>query len=91
LFNDDDNDFCDSNDDEEVEEEEEKLKPPVDTDESSDSKEKSLILSPSIPMTSLIVKKPPLKLIIKRLQHPTISTEIKYKLHPVNTSLPIIT
>jgi hypothetical protein len=61
-------------------------------EESSNCKQKSS--SPSIilfPSSTIIVKKAPLKLVIKRLQHPTISTEIKYKLHTVNTSLPITT
>lgn len=37
------------------------------------------------------LKKPPLKIVIKRLQHPTISTASKYKLTSVNTSLPVTT
>ncbi|CAF1447667.1 unnamed protein product [Adineta ricciae] len=45
-----------------------------------------LSISPAI-----TVKKPPLKLVIKRLRHSTISNEIKYKLHAINTSLPIRT
>jgi hypothetical protein len=40
---------------------------------------------------SSVIKKPPLKLVIKRLQHPTISNAIKYKLQTVDTSVPIIT
>jgi hypothetical protein len=101
LFNDDDDNLWEM--DNEDDEEEEKLKSTEDkhiVEQSSICKQKpsspSIILFPSPRVRSpssstIIVKKAPLKLVIKRLQHPTISTEIKYKLHTVNTSLPVTT
>ncbi|CAF1386678.1 unnamed protein product [Adineta steineri] len=101
LFNDDDNSLWET-DDEDEQKDDEEIESSKDNhmlEELSNCKQKcsssSLILFPSQPTSSssstIIVKKAPLKLVIKRLQHPTISTEIKYKLHTVNTSLPITT
>ena len=58
-------DLNDDDDDDEIEET--KLQIPADIDKSSDSIEKSILLSLET------VKKPPLKLVIKRLQHSTRS------------------
>ncbi|CAF1222337.1 unnamed protein product [Rotaria sordida] len=100
LFNDDDNNLWESDNEDE---EEEKLRSSDDhhiLEETSNCKEKSSSLSisylpslatPSPSSSTIMTKKPPLKLVIKRLQHPTISTAIKYKLHTVNTSLPVTT
>ncbi|CAF0913234.1 unnamed protein product [Adineta ricciae] len=47
----------------------------------------SLKTTPSLSCSSTtIIKKEPLKFIIKRLQQPTASTKVKYKLHTVATS-----
>jgi len=98
LFNDDDNNLWETdNEDEEEEEKLETSKHNHIVEESSTCKQKfsspSLILFPSSPISSstINVKKAPLKLVIKRLQHPTISTEIKYKLYTKTISLPMIT
>ncbi|CAF3191028.1 unnamed protein product [Rotaria sp. Silwood2] len=102
LFNDDDNNLWES-DNEDEQEEEENIRSSSDhhiLEEISNCKQKSSSSSishlPSLatPLSSsptIVMKKPPLKLVIKRLQHPAISTEIKYKLHTVNTSLPVTT
>lgn len=73
MFNDDDNNLWESSEDEEEEEElQSRMNHPPTVDTSA----------------NVITKKTPLKLVIKRLQHPTRSSEIKYKSH---TLLSLIT
>ena len=84
MFNDDDNNLWESsNDDDEEEEKEEQELPSL--------SRMNHLSNTTHTSASVINKKTPLKLIIKRLQHPTISTEIKYKSHTVHTLLPLIT
>lgn len=81
LFNDDDNNLWESQPDDDEEQEEEMKFP---RDESSSPQTNHL-------SSHVITRKTPLKLIIKRLQHPTIRTEIKYRSHTVHSALPLVT
>ncbi|CAF2070821.1 unnamed protein product [Rotaria magnacalcarata] len=104
LFIDDDNNLWETNNEDEQEQEHEKLRSSDDhpmTEEILNSKDKlsspSVNHFPSLPVPSssslstLAMRKPPLKLVIKRLKHPTVSTSVKYKLPSVNTSLSVTT
>ncbi|CAF1353418.1 unnamed protein product [Rotaria sp. Silwood1] len=103
LFNDDDNNLWENDNEDEEEQEQEKIRSSGDHhifEETSNCKQKSSspsinhlssLVMPSPSSSTIIMKKPPLKLIIKRLQHPRTSNEIKYKLRKVNTSLSVTT
>lgn len=105
MFHDDDNNQWEAENYEEDEDGDQEEKPKSSNDHQvledasnikSKSSASSITLLPSLAIPShsssiIIMKKPQLNCTVKRLQHPTISTEIKYKLRTVNSSLRILT